>query len=350
MEPLYIQLFGLNLGEPLLRLKFGGLYAGLARGLERAGVRIAVAAHRPDPEADVIIASPIAARPDLETAALATCAAIVLFVPTVADWFDRALLEHYRERILFAFGSARSEETAAAYRQIGLEYRYLPLATDPEIMRPLEPQPEPIYDLVFVGSLEHRRGGDPFVRALLEGAAGRRDLLVCTGGERFGITPQVVTWGPILNLLYNVSRVGVNFHDAGQKSGPDRRLDVNNRLFDLAAAGCMQVSDNVAAVREFFSEDEVPAFDDPADWIEAAVHFARLPEEARPFRERARQRALREHTWDQRAAVLLSWIREGLCARRDGFRPIPPPRWLQMRRLWTGRLRRVVRLVVPAGK
>jgi hypothetical protein len=334
-----VDFFGLNLAAPAVALKFRGMYDAMFRGLGASGASVRYASTAVSPDAEVVITSPSWPRQDLELVAETSAAPVVLYVPPSDVWFDRPLLDHYASRLLFAYGTARSEETAERYRRAGLAYHVLPLATDPELMRPLGiGRP---YDLVFVGGLEHRVGTDAFVERLLASAGGGRDLLLCTGGERFGIPTQTASWGEVLNLVYNAAKVGVNVHSREQKRGPAQQQDVNNRLFDLAAAGCFQVSDNVTAVRELFGEDEVLAFDDAAQWIEAARHYCRHPDEADEHRRRARDRVMRDHTWTHRGRTLLGWIEDALATHSIERRPLGPPRWLHARRRLGAGLRRL---------
>lgn len=338
---LHIEFFGLNLQDPIIGLKFGGMYSALFRALRKAGAEVTYSAKSVSESADLIITSPSWPQENLEVVAARITAPIVFYAPAADLWHDRRLLSRYRDRILFAYGTAISEPTTELYQGAGLDYHYLPLGTDPEIMRPLQTVHKRLYDLVFAGSLEHRLGCEPFVTEILQNTNARTDLLLTTGGERFGIPAQTVTWGPVLNLLYNLSKVGVNFHSAEQKQGAGKRLDLNNRVFDLAAAGCFQISDNVAAVRECFAADEVLAFDDPNEWMEAALYYCSHPEETLNFRERARERVLNEHTWDHRASQLLKWIEAALAQRTIVRKRISPPRWLHTRRRLGGTLRRL---------
>jgi spore maturation protein CgeB len=168
-------------------------------------------------------------------------------------------------------------------------------------------------------------------------------MMLVTGGAAFGIEPQLVTWGPILNLLYNLSKVGVNFHTPEQKLGMDKRADLNHRVFDLAAAGCLQVCDNSHVLQHYFAPDEVIGIDDPKDWADAAVEYCRNFENTAQIREKARARVLREHTWDHRAATLLERIQYHLAREEHVRARISPSPFRSVRRLVGRGVRRFVR-------
>jgi len=114
-------------------------------------------------------------------------------------------------------------------------------------------------------------------------------------------------------VLNNLGRVCVNFHAPEQCRGVGTQLDLNNRVFDLAMAGCVQVCDNVEAVRHHFGPDEVFAEATPEAWVARVLEcLARPDQEMERYRQAARAHALAEHTWADRGRTLLSWITQQL--------------------------------------
>jgi len=151
---------------------------------------------------------------------------------------------------------------------------------------------------------------------------GSRNLLcVGTGWQKYGIPNQLVAWGSLLNVIYNLGKVCVNVHTDAQILGQEKQLDLNNRVFDLAMAGCCQISDNSEAVRFVFREDEVVATNEPQAWIDCVIDLIDHPVEAESFRRKALQRALCDHTWLARATEFLGRI-NGLLPR---WKPVPIP-------------------------
>ena len=303
--PVTLNFFHMGMSNMEVAARFMGIYEAQFRGLEEAGAKVRFSLDRPEGTADCVIVS--ASDVDMRRAAVETDRPMILYVPPMDQWLARGLLTEYRERILFAYGTAISEVTAAAYREVGIEYHYLPFAADPELMRPLHLPAQ--YDVVFLGGLRHRRGYQPYVKPLLERIDPRRMLLIGGGWEKFGIPAQTLAYGPVVNVLYNLARVSINFHAPEQGRGAEIQLDLNNRVFDLAMAGCVQVCDNPEAVRRHFGPTEVFAEATPEAWVARVLDcLARPEEELAPMRAAARARALAEHTWAHRGRLFLSWI------------------------------------------
>ena len=83
-------------------------------------------------------------------------------------------------------------------------------------------------------------------------------------------------------------------------------------------AGCFQVSDNPEGAHLHFSPDEVAVVESVEDWVDRILRFLLHPEQANPFRERVRQRALAAHTWDHRAAEFVELAARALGESRGG--------------------------------
>jgi len=115
--------------------------------------------------------------------------------------------------------------------------------------------------------------------------------------------------------IYNATRVNLNLHSslgtAELVSGGDF---VNPRTFELAAMGAFQLVDRRALMPDLFAEDELATFGTLDEFYAAIDHFTAHPEERRAFAQRARARVLRDHTYEQRMASLLSFVEQRLCA------------------------------------
>ena len=314
---LTLNFFHMGMSNAEVALRFMGIYEAQFRGLEEAGARVRFTLDRPDSTMDCVVVS--ASDADIRRAAAETDRPLILYVPPADQWFARGLLADLGGRILFVYGTALSEVTAAAYREVGIAYHYLPFAADAGLMRPLHLPAQ--YDVVFLGGLRHRRGYQPYIMPLLARIDPGRMLLMGGGWEKHGIPAQCVAYGPLVNVLYNLGRVCINFHGLEQCRGAQRQLDLNNRVFDLAMAGCVQVCDNPEAVRRHFGATEVFAEATPEAWVARVLEcLARPEEELAPMRAAARARALAEHTWAHRGRLFLSWIehheRAGSTARQ----------------------------------
>jgi hypothetical protein len=305
-----INFFHMGMSVADVALRFMGIYQAQFRGLEEAGgtgVEVKFTLDKVETGADVVVCSANSA--DLARAARESERKLVVYVPTADLWFDEALLGELRMRVLFVYGTFLSETTEARYRELGIAYRQLPFGADPELMRPLGLAPQ--YDVVFLGGLHHRRSYQPYVEPLLKKIDLRRTLFIGGGWQKYGIPAQSVAYGPLVNVLYNLGRVCINLHAPEQCRGRREQLDANNRLFDLAMAGCVQVSDNPEAVRMHFDEGEVYAESTAGAWVERVMEcLARPEEDLIAIRRAARARALAEHTWKARGASFLAWARQ----------------------------------------
>jgi hypothetical protein len=312
-----IHFLHMGMSVPDVAVRFMGHYEAQFRGLRQAGAHVTFDLAHPDPHADFIVCT--ADAHDIQRAATQTKRPLILYVAPIDQWFERELLSSLRERILFAYGPVLSGMTEDAYCEMGIAYHFLPLASDPEINKPLNLEPE--YDLAFLGGLEHRRGYQPYIEPLLKQLDPRR--LAFLGGkwqhkykipvtEVHGLTadaPPAPHRAPLVNQLHNLARVCINFHAPEQMRGPKIQLDCNNRVFDLAMAGCLQVSDNPDAVRMHFGPDEVFAEATPETWVNRVLDcLSKPPAEFTAMRQAARERALNEHTWFHRGQTMLSWI------------------------------------------
>ena len=305
--------FDLNLGDPVISAKFAGMYASFFAGIRAHGCQVTLSLSQPNEKADVLVLSIWrGAEPRVEQVIVESRVPVILYVPPACEWFNRRRLERWSKKILFAYGVDAATMNFDAYASVGIDYHYLPFASDPKVMRPL-PGLAPVYDIVFVGSLTHKVGRHRYIEALLPAVGDRPCLFIGKGWTRYGMPNQLVAWGDFLNVIYNLGRVCINIHFDDEKQGREAGgLNLNNRLFDYALAGCFQVSDNPEAVYLHFSPDEVVAVDSVEEWVDRILYYLAHPEEKEPFREKARQRALREHTWHHRAAEFVDWTSRAL--------------------------------------
>jgi hypothetical protein len=302
-----INFFSLNLGNPSVDAKFGRMYRSFFRGINDHGWQVIYSDDCPSPKADILVV-PMGGGQDFGSvqAMRRFAGPVVLYVPPAHEWFDQCLLNRIFGRVIFAYGTDCSNFSKKMYARVGIDYHYLPFASDPEMMKPLH-LPHP-YDVVFVGSLEHATRRMMFLEPLIKALDKRPSLFIGSGWRIYDIPDQLIAWGPLLNIVYNLGKVCVNIHADAQIQGKDMRLDLNNRVFDLAMSGCCQVCDNPEGVRECFSEDEVAIADKPNEWVDLVMHMLNHPADAEAYRQKAFNRALNEHTWYKRAGEFIEFI------------------------------------------
>ena len=233
-------------------------------------------------------------------------------VGAAAYWFRTGFLRRWRSQVLFVYGTDHSEWSPNRFAELGIRYHCMPFASNPAVMRPLNlPR---MYDVVFAGSARSETGRARYTDLLFDELDPAKALFIGPGWERYGFPNQHIAWGPLLNLVYNLGSICINISNDEQKMGNGtkdfQRLDANNRLFDLAMAGCFQISNAPQIVRRYFDESEVIAIDEPDEWVAAISHYLEHPAEMESLRKRARQRALAEHAWEYRAKSFGDTIKE----------------------------------------
>ncbi len=317
-----IDFFDPSLASSIVGAKFRGMYEGFYRALEAQGCRVTLSTSEPLKDAGVSVISLWASIvPKLESIIEHTETPIVLHVPPAYSWFETKRLERWRNKILFAYEVDAAKWNFKCYESLGIPYKYLPFGSDPTVMRPLDlPR---LYDIVFVGSLGHKRGRHRYIEALLPAVQDRRCLFIGEGWESYNIPYQLVAWGDLLNVIYNLAHVCLNVHNDDEKMGIETALNLNPRLFDYAMAGCFQVSDNPEAVRLHFEKDEIIAVANPKEWVEQIVYYLDHSEETESYRKKALQRAMREHTWHHRAVEFIEMIEASLNKRQISEARLP---------------------------
>jgi len=120
------------------------------------------------------------------------------------------------------------------------------------------------------------------------------------------------------------SKINLNLHSSVVSDGVDAKADaVNPRVFEIAACGGFQLCDPCAGLAELFDFDtELPVYRTLPELRRKLDHFLAHPEEREAIARRARERALREHTYRHRAQRMLDVIlgRYGARMLRKGIR------------------------------
>jgi spore maturation protein CgeB len=91
---------------------------------------------------------------------------------------------------------------------------------------------------------------------------------------------------------------------------------VNPRVFEIAACGGFQLCDPCRGLDRLFDfETELPVYRDLAELRRKIDYFLEHEDERIAIARRARKRALRDHTYEQRAQRMLDCILERYAAR-----------------------------------
>jgi hypothetical protein len=127
------------------------------------------------------------------------------------------------------------------------------------------------------------------------------------GAERIGawLTKQRISV-PVNeeNQLYSSAKVSVNIHERGPET--KNHVFLNERGFKIPACGGFEVCDRNLALRRYFTEDEVVmAEDDGEDWFRKIAYYLTHDAERERIRKAGAARALRDHTYHERAKRVL---------------------------------------------
>jgi len=107
-----------------------------------------------------------------------------------------------------------------------------------------------------------------------------------------------------LPLFYGQSAVNFNCTSKQMKGA------VNQRIFDVPAAGGFVLTDWREQMEELFDPDEMACYHEPDEAPDMVRHFLAHPEERRRLTQAARRRVLACHTWQHRLQTMLARMRE----------------------------------------
>jgi spore maturation protein CgeB len=218
-------------------------------------------------------------------------------------WRDVA--RHYDRFYAIQPGAVLDQIAAAGARAVS----YLPMACDPEV-----------HCAVALTADDRSRFGSPVSfagapylnrRHVLPAIA---DLGLKVWGEGWETTPLAGCLGApgrfdldAMLRIFAASTVNVNLHSAEHVTGLDPDPDyVNPRTFELAACGAFQLVDHRNPLAALFADDEVAVFDSVADLRDKTGHFLAYPADALAIAERARRRAVTDHTYEARVRQILT--------------------------------------------
>jgi spore maturation protein CgeB len=198
---------------------------------------------------------------------------------------------------------------------------YLPLAASPDIHKRIEmPDAERDYygsDISFVGAGYYNR------RHLFKGLLDydfkiwgtdwdmNSPLARCVqrAAERVDTDETV--------KIFNASKININLHSSTYHNGINPFGDfVNPRTFELAACGAFQLVDNRSELTGLFKiGEEIMVFNDLEDLKQKVAYYLDNPAEREITAERAKQRVLKEHTYEHRMGEMLEYLAD------NGFTP-----------------------------
>jgi spore maturation protein CgeB len=187
---------------------------------------------------------------------------------------------------------------------------YIPTGCDPEIHHPVELTPEQQADLAcdisFAGAgyanrIAMFKGLTDYDFKIwgVDWIAYELRALVRNPGQRF--SPEDFA------RIVAASKINLNLHSSIATDGVDANADaVNPRVFEIAACGGFQLCDPCTNLDALFDFDsEIPVYRGLPELRKKLDYFLRHDDDRREYARRARERALRDHTYQKRAQSML---------------------------------------------
>lgn len=191
---------------------------------------------------------------------------------------------------------------------------YLPVGCDPEIHAPTVVAPDELErwgsEISFVGAgynnrqqmFAHLARRDFKIWGTEWPFNAPFDKLVQEKGRRIDPTEYI--------KIFNTSKINLNLHSSMERDGVEPFGDfINPRTFELAACGAFQLTDNRVNLGELFElGSEMATFSDQKEMEQQIDFYLAHPEERRKITDRARARALKDHTYAKRMEEMLGLI------------------------------------------
>lgn len=197
--------------------------------------------------------------------------------------------------------------------RLGTRVVHLPMACDPDVHRPVplgeSDRARYACDVCFVGRFGRR--------ALA--FHGLVDLRLNLWGSRLldeRLRPfhrGDGLWGDELAKQYGAARVVLNVHAAYERPEAEAAMyNVNPRLFEIAACGGFQLTDNRGQATRFFEEGtEIECYASPDELRAKVLYYLDRNEARGRMAARAGEKARRLHTYARRMATLLAAVKAG---------------------------------------
>lgn len=194
-------------------------------------------------------------------------------------------------------------------------------ALDPSTHHPVPPDSRFACDLAFLGNRlpdREARVAEYFFKPARQ-LPSRKFLIGGAGWEAWQLPDNVRHIGHVFTRDHNAfNTTPLAVINIARESMADVGYSPATRVFEAAGAGACLITDAWVGIEEFLEPGiEVLVAQNGA---EVARQLAALtPERARLIGERARQRVLSQHTYDQRAHIVVEILENALAAKRRGL-------------------------------
>ena len=190
-----------------------------------------------------------------------------------------------------------------SYRERGIGVLRCDLAVDPDLLT--TPSASPEYDILYYGKWT------PYRDQVLKLLADAFDVRVHSYADekRWSMSTQALLDRPeSLAAALSKTRLAVELAFLDDAPDPFKgTYRITYRPFFAGACGVPTLIEGFDLLKEFFDpEEEIATFDGPTDAVAQAERLLHDDETRLEIGTRARARVLRDHTWKQRASMILS--------------------------------------------
>lgn len=176
--------------------------------------------------------------------------------------------------------------------------RHVQYGVNQDAWRPIEPAPDAIYDVTFMG--QRYTGRREFLR----------DLTVFHGIRLniFGPPDLLSHEDMIKTLCASKIVLGLNWTAGGFDAG--KRPQIKGRHFEIPAIGGFHLCNADRRLGRYFTADEIATFDSMSDCAAKIRYFLANPDSRLAMARKAKERVLRDHTWDKRWEFIFAELAE----------------------------------------
>jgi spore maturation protein CgeB len=230
----------------------------------------------------------------------------------------QALSQYYD--FVFTIDSAALE----FYKNNGhLNAYQFPLATEPQVFRPKQVEAKYRSDICIVGFPYPDR--IQLIQFLLQNTAYKIKVVGKWSNPlfRFRSNPKLMIhegWvePSVVSDFYNGAKIVLNTHRPFNLKQNQNKLgiigkSINNRTFDIAACGSFQLIEFKEDLpKHFIEEEEIVSFNNNHELVQKIDYYMKTEEERQRIADNARNRVLKEHTFEHRLERMLELMKDSI--------------------------------------
>lgn len=208
----------------------------------------------------------------------------------------------------------------------GISYHTIPLAADKTIMK-FSFSERFVSDIAYIGTYlpEKRHFFKEYVLPL------NKHYDLCIYGQDWSRSERILSFaqkvGQYFNIrglrtiikpklalsdeasIYSSTKISINIHEDYQKKYGG---ECNERTFKIPLCGGFEITDDVAAIRKYFTDDEIVVARNKTDWFDKIDFYMKNPDKRIKIAEKGRIKVMSDHTYHNRVEQILKIYRNGI--------------------------------------